>query len=307
MIEERDLALLIRDPQASALKLGNALQTQLKAWSDDEALFLLRSQAVGTQLAARLDLIAPELLLAVLRSGAGLAANTHSTLTAEWIANNPARWSRILSPDARDWRRVVMDLSGKDIDIATASARQDRETAQRCYDDMMAKAGADLAIGSWMEPRTIYSTDNYLSALVAGARRNHHLGLDLFARVLTPVYMPMRGTVVQTGIINARLDYGGFLVTRHEAISDVPLFALWGHISHESTRKWKVGDSVPEGTEFAQMGDFEENGWWLPHLHLQLSTLEFSDFRAMPGVGEADCAGLWAEVFPDPTPLVLGR
>lgn len=298
---------MIADPKVSVLKLGRALHTQLGAWSDDEALSLLCSQVVGTRLADRLDSIAPEMLLAVLRSGAELAASAHSTVVAEWIANNTARWSRILSPDAREWSRLVMQLSGKHLGIATASARQDRETAQRCYDDMMAEAGADLAIGTWMEQRAMYSTDNYLSALVAGARRDHHLGYDLFASALTSIYMPMPGTVVQKGIIDLRLDYGGFLVTRHETISDVPFFALWGHISHESTRKWKVGENVPEGTEFAQMGEFEENGWWLPHLHLQLSTLAFSDFRAMPGVGEAACAELWAEVFPDPAPLVLGK
>ncbi len=167
--------------------------------------------------------------------------------------------------------------------IALASARQDRETSQRLYDATMAKAGATLAIGTWMEHRTVYTTDNYLSALVPGTRRDHHLGYDLFAPALTPLYMPMPGTVVQAGIIDERLDYGGFLVTRHE-----------------------IEPGVPEHAELARMGDFEENGWWLPHLHLQLTTLEFSDFRKMPGVGEAACRSLWAEIFPDPSRLVLG-
>ena len=94
--------------------------------------------------------------------------------------------------------------------------------------------------------------------------------------------------------------------SRHEIEPSVPFFALWGHLSHESARRWSPGESVPEHAELARMGDFEENGWWLPHLHLQLTTLEFSDFRKMPGVGEAACRSLWAEIFPDPSRLVLG-
>ncbi len=301
-----ELAFLAADPDVSILNLGRALGARPGGWPGEDAPALLRAAAAGTPLAARLETIAPEMLLAVLRSGAGLPASMHSPVVAGWIAANRGRWRTILSPDASDWSRITVSLGGAQADIATASARQDRETSQRLYDAMMREAGADLAIGVWMEHRTVYSTDNYLSALVPGARRDRHLGYDLFAPALTPLYMPMPGEVVQAAIIDERLDYGGLLVTRHEIEPGVPLFALWGHLSHESARCWKVGDRVPEGAKIAVMGDFEENGWWLPHLHFQLSTLEFSDFRTMPGVGEAACADLWTEIFPDPAPLILG-
>lgn len=300
------LKALIADPNATIPEIGLSMSQQLKTWSDSEALALLDDLSAGTPLAGRLATIAPEMLMAVLRSGAGLPASPHSAAIAAWIAANPARWSKVLSPDAREWSRLVVSLGGAQSDIALASARQDRETSQRLYDATMAKAGATLAIGTWMEHRTVYSTDNYLSALVPCTRRDHHLGYDLFAPALTPLYMPMPGTVVQAGIIDERLDYGGFLVTRHEIEPGVAFFALWGHLSHESARRWTPGESVPEHAELARMGDFEENGWWLPHLHLQLTTLEFSDFRKMPGVGEAACGSLWAEIFPDPSRLVLG-
>lgn len=305
-MQTKDATLNVGMADGAIMTLGPVLAQRLGGWDDTAALEVLRDLASGTPLEARLKAVAPEMLLAVLRAGAGLAASTHSGAVAAWIAQNPARWSRILSPDARDWRRVTARLGSAHAEIAAASARQDRETAQRLYDAMMKKADAELAIGTWMEHRTVYSTDNYLSALVPGARRDHHLGFDLFAPALTPLYMPMDGTVVQAGIIDEPLDYGGFLVTRHEIGGDAAFFALWGHLSHESAHRWAIGETVAEGVELASMGDFEENGWWLPHLHLQLSTLEFADFRAMPGVGERDCSVLWAEIFPDPAPLVLG-
>jgi len=302
----KTLRALVADPNVSIPDIGLALSRQLETWSDREALALLDGLSVGTPLADRLATIAPEMLTAVLRSGAALPASPHSAAIAAWIAANPARWSKVLSPDAREWSRLVVSLGGAQSEIAFASARQDRETSQRLYDATMAKAGATLAIGTWMEHRTVYSTDNYLSVLVPGTRRDHHLGYDLFAPALTPLYMPMPGTVVQAGIIDERLDYGGFLVTRHEIGPSVAFFALWGHLSHDSARRWSPGDNVTEDAELARMGDFEENGWWLPHLHLQLSTLEFSDFRKMPGVGEAACRPLWTEIFPNPWHLVLG-
>lgn len=220
------LKALIADPKATIPDIGLALSQQLKTWSDPEALALLDGLSVGTPLADRLATIAPEMLMAVLRSGADLPASPHSAAIAAWIAANPARWSKVLSPDAREWSRLVVSLGGAQSDIALASARQDRETSQRLYDATMAKAGATLAIGTWMEHRTVYSTDNYLSALVPGTRRDHHLGYDLFAPALTPLYMPMPGTVVQAGIIDERLDYGGFLVTPRNRAERTILRAL---------------------------------------------------------------------------------
>lgn len=306
MTTAAELASLAADPDVSILELGRVMGELSVEWPDEEAQAKLRAAARGTPLAGRLETIAPEMLRAVLRSGAGLPASAHSAAAARWIAANGGRWRNILSPDATAWSRITVSLGRAQSEIALASAQQDRETAQRLYDAMMEEAGADLAVGVWMEHRMVYSTDNYLSALIPGARRDRHLGCDLFAPALTPLYMPMPGEVVQTAIIDERLDYGGLLVTRHEIEPGVPLFALWGHLSHESARRWKAGDDVPEGAEIAVMGDFEENGWWLPHLHFQLSTMEFSDFRAMPGVGEAACIDLWAEIFPDPAPLILG-
>ena len=286
--------------------LGRIVESQLESWSDEEALALLKDQAAGTALATRLERIAPELLLAILRHGADLAGNENSRAIQEWISASPGRWSHILSPDAKVQKRLVIALDGSQSAIAEASAREDRATAQRLYDEMMAKEGATLAVGSWMEQRTVYSSESYVSALVPGARRDHHLGCDLFCPALTPIFAPMDGEIVQAGVIDIRLDYGGFLVTRHDLPVGAPLYALWGHLTHASAQKWSVGDRISEGDELALMGDYEENGWWLPHVHLQLSTIAFADFRQMPGVGEASLRGLWTELFPDPTALVLG-
>ena len=294
------------EPGVDVPKIGQALLDHLGSWDDAAAMRLFHDAAEGTALKDRLANTAPEILLAVLRFGAGVSHASDCDSITKWIADNPGRWSNVLTPDAREWSRAVIDIGSAQSEIARASAMQDRATAQRLYNEMMAEAGATMAIGSWMEQRTIYSTAAYISALIPGARRDFHLGYDVFLPALTPLFMPMDGTIVEVGIIDQRLDYGGYIVTSHDT-GEKEFYALWGHLAHESPRRWTAGQTVSEGTEFALIGDFEENGWWLPHLHLQLSTVKFADFTKMPGVGEETCQMLWREMFPDPDNLILGR
>lgn len=300
------LSDMMTDPAVKVPDIGRALAQELGSWDDGAAMALFAKTVAGTPLEARLANTAPEILLAVLRAGAGLPVGENSARITGWIAQNKARWSKLLSPDAREWPAITVEVGGAQSEIALASAQQDREKAQTLYDTLMSDAEATLAIGPWMEHRIVYSTDAYISALIPGVRRDFHLGYDLFAPALTPLYMPMAGRIVDAGIIDQRLDYGGYIVTAHDIGDGVEFYALWGHLAHESPRRWNVGDVVAEGTELALMGDFEENGWWLPHLHLQLSTLPFTDFAGMPGVGEEALQDLWKEIFPDPHPLVMG-
>lgn len=293
-------------PDNSILSIGQELSRQFVTWDDEQALARFREQICGTLLEQRLASVAPELLGAILRAGAGLSASPQARAVGDWISENPGRWGNILHPHASQWPRTRVVFGGNHSEIAQASARQDREKAQQLYNALMRETKATLAVGDWMEHRSVYTTDNYKSLLIEGARRDHHLGCDFFAPALTSLFMPMVGEIVQAGIMDERLDYGGFIVTRHELTPQTRFFALWGHLSHASVRRWARGQTIAEGVQFAELGDFEENGWWLPHLHLQLSTLEFHDFCQMPGVGEGDHAKLWQEIFPDPTTLVLG-
>lgn len=292
-------------PSASFIEAGAALVDAMSEWDDTKAWKLVERHAIDPEIRSRFAQVSPQLMQAVLRHGAGLSANS-STRAIKWIEENKGRWKGILNPEANLWKRVDLSFGTAGGQIAEASARQDRETACALYNAFMARHDAKLAIGAWMEQRSVYATDNYLSLLLPGQRRDCHLGYDLFAPALTPLFAPAGGEIVQAGIINERLDYGGFLVTRHEVESKTSIWALWGHLSHESVRRWSKGDTVFEGKELARMGDFEENGWWLPHLHLQLSTIPFDDFRLMPGVGEYALRPIWRELFPNPQCLVLG-
>lgn len=208
-------------------------------------------------------------------------------------------------PGLQQARTGYVDLRSADSPVARASATMDRAGAVAAYAALQQQAGFSIGVGDWMEQRCVYQSENYRSARLDGVMRDCHLGLDLFAPAGTVLTLPQAAEVVVAEVRDERLDYGGMLVLRHASGAHPRFFSIWGHLSHRSARRWQPGDRIAAGTVFAELGDFEENGWWLPHLHLQLSLLELPDFADAPGVGEQVYAAVWRDIFPNPAPLLL--
>ena len=298
---------LLREKGSSLRALGPLLADEIDLSAPPQHMLArLAELTKETSLQARVERMDPVVARALLRQGAGLEPVPGGAALRNWIAANAGAWHGIIAPSVRDMPSVELELGGAVSDIAAASATQDRETSQRLYDAYMAAQGARLGIGTWHEYRTVYSTDNYISVFDPSVRRDHHLGLDLFCDAGTPLTLPMDGEVVDARIVDVRLDYGGVLVLEHAFGDDRKFWSLWGHLSFASARRWKPGDRIAAGTAFCEMGGFEENGWWLPHLHLQLSAEKYPDFTMMPGVGEGAFLDIWDVLFPDPTPLIFG-
>ena len=234
----------------------------------------------------------------------GLPAAPQAEALHAWVAENRASWSGLM-PGLDQARVGYVDLRSTDSAIAQASASLDRVAATQAYHEHQQQAQFEIGVGVWMEQRCVYQSDNYRSKRLSGAMRDCHLGLDLFAPAGTPLTLPLDAEVVVAEVRDMQLDYGGMLVLRHASGAHPRFFSIWGHLSHRSARRWQPGDRIAAGTVFAELGDFEENGWWLPHLHLQLSLLELPDFADAPGVGEQVYAAVWRDIFPNPAPLLL--
>ncbi|MBT6177597.1 MAG: peptidoglycan DD-metalloendopeptidase family protein [Deltaproteobacteria bacterium] len=134
-------------------------------------------------------------------------------------------------------------------------------------------------------------------------QRDVHVGVDLAGPVGEPVHAFYAGSIFKLGDNALRYDYGPTIITRHGWHEQV-VYALHGHLSRESLKKWSVGDTFEAGEVLAWLGCEEENGGWNSHLHFQLSLME-PDTHDLPGaVNRSDRA--WAlRAFPDPR-LVLG-
>ncbi len=240
---------------------------------------------------------------AIHRHQQGQRAVPHAPDFEAWVARNSGSWRGLMTHLAQA-RTGHIDFRSPDAPVAQASANMDREGATRAYGDLQRAAGFEVGVGDWMEQRCVYQSSNYASTRMPGAMRDCHLGLDLFAPAGTPLYLPLAGEVVVAEVRDMRLDYGGMLVLRHRGADHPTFYTIWGHLSHASAHRWQPGDHIAAGTAFAHLGDFPENGWWLPHLHLQLCLVDLPDFADAPGVGEQAFAEVWKDIFPNPAPLL---
>lgn len=130
--------------------------------------------------------------------------------------------------------------------------------------EILDQARAKVGYGGYREKRMLYRTSRHF-----GEDRNIHLGLDLWVSAGTPVFCPLSGTIHSLAFNDKPLDYGATIIVEHSLPSG-PLFSLYGHLSKSSIEGRRAGEAVAAGDILAYIGEKEENGGWVPHLHFQL-------------------------------------
>jgi len=151
----------------------------------------------------------------------------------------------------------------------------------------------EFDIGRYDEIRPgMYSTELF------GGSRFLHVGIDIGGPIGTPCMAFMDGEISHFGYNPAAGDYGNVVITKHE-ISEIPVWALYGHLNTASIEDKQVGQKVSAGEVIAWFGAFEENGGWEPHLHFQLSLVE-PETHDLPGVVAPEDRDYALEIYPDP-------
>lgn len=262
--------------------------------------YLLVSEKPAWALLERLARIDRQIATAILRNACGLEAAPGARRARVWLADNRRQLAPLMQPHPARQIKHVLDLCDPSDPLAQASAAQDHAAADHTYAELQAERGFALGLGPHGERRTVYTEPFFQSALIDGARRTIHLGLDIFAPAGAPVYTPLPAKVVAATINPAPQDYGGLLLLEHEPAPGVRFQTLWGHLDHASVLERRIGEELPAGALVARLGDYAENGGWLPHLHLQLITAPYDDASIIPGVGEEAFCDVWADLFPAP-------
>jgi 4-aminobutyrate aminotransferase-like enzyme/Ser/Thr protein kinase RdoA (MazF antagonist) len=231
----------------------------------------------------------------VFRNACGLEPVPGSSRISSWLARAPC--APVVATDPS--RTLVLDLSVGGPLIAGDPAANAEPALTARIARAVADAGADVAIGRYGEPRSLYS-----SALFAGSgsdeRRTIHLGVDIFAPPGTPVSSPFAGTVCLSTENTGPLDYGPVIVLRHETDAGDPFFTLYGHLTRESLAKGRAGQRIAAGVPFAAIGAADVNGGWTPHLHFQIVTDLLDMGSDFPGVCRATQRAVWQSLSPDP-------
>ena len=193
-----------------------------------------------------------------------------------------------------------------------------RQSERYSGDETKKGGGSDqYTIGRYNEPRpTLYSHGLFTTS--TSSPRYIHMGIDIGAPVLTPVYSFDSGTLIAQGALPSKGDYGHSMVIEYIWTREQPLkaltktisrgqsyWALYGHLSAESITRYEVGAPVERGEQVGAIGAAYENGGWPPHLHFQLSTVRpvHHDLPGAVSDGEHQRA---LDLYPDPR-QVLGR
>lgn len=158
-----------------------------------------------------------------------------------------------------------------------------------------------IIAGGYLEKRALYTSDIY-NAKNSSEKRNIHLGVDFWLPENTPIHSSFKGKIVCAMHQKEHKGYGGFVILKH-TFNEISFYTLYGHLSKKSCDNLLVGSVIEKGKLIGVLGDYEENGKWVTHLHFQvmLSLLDYkNDF---PGVVLESEIGYWKTICPNPNLL----
>ena len=165
------------------------------------------------------------------------------------------------------------------------------------------KYPTSLLANGYLEERAFYNTPNFKRTLHGVKEyRNIHLGTDFWLPESTAVHVPFDGTIVIAHDNNYHKDYGPLLVLKHET-ETAPFFTLYGHLSKESLVISPKGKNVKQGELLAYLGNEEENGHWVSHLHFQFITDLLNETENYNGVAFPSEIEKWKKLCPNPSVL----
>ena len=149
----------------------------------------------------------------------------------------------------------------------------DVEASTRDTFARMAAAGARVGIGRYDEPRAVYTTDEYAVPGNNGPEmRTVHIGVDIFMPAGTPLYAPLDGKVYALVNDAGDKEYGPLVILEHMVGEGFTFYTLYGHNSLDTLELLEPGQHVTKGQQIAIIGDYPENGNWVPHSHFQIIT-----------------------------------
>jgi len=161
----------------------------------------------------RLAVIPFGLAAATVRTACGREPAAHAGMVREFLQAGTASFAPVLGVDLRIEPSLVLDLSvgSPDVEGDPATAAEPMSTAR--IEAAMERAGVEVAIGRYDEPRHCYTTPAFAGGDGTLAEpRTIHLGLDLFAPAGTPVVAPLDGVVHAADQRALQQDYGGVLI-----------------------------------------------------------------------------------------------
>jgi murein DD-endopeptidase MepM/ murein hydrolase activator NlpD len=194
--------------------------------------------------------------------------------------------------------QLDLSVSNKDKDFQQVNSV---ESLQNYIDQILDAHDVSIGIGGYREKRNLYQRFDHFND--DEEPRCYHLGVDVWTKAGTPLYLPIKGEVVNQSIIDLDGDYGGLIIIKHDIQGEI-FHSLYGHLSHDSIGVFEIGQQLTKGTIIARLGDRLENGGWPPHLHFQIIK-DLGEYRDdYPGVCTVSEKDYFFKNCPDPNFLL---
>ncbi len=207
----------------------------------------------------------------------------------------------IIDQDPYPGRFAVLDLSAENSHLNQYDVTEPNQ-CQLYIDYILAKKGAQLAYGGYLEKRNLYDkspnfADNNLE------NRNIHLGIDVWAAAGTAVLTPVAGIVHSYADNKGLGNYGPTLILEHTT-EKLRFYTLYGHLSKASLTGLEPKKQFRKGEILAELGDPEENGHYAPHLHFQIILDLEGAIGDYPGVCNESALDHFKKNCPNPNLLL---
>lgn len=255
------------------------------ATPEDLAALLAASPAAVQERLAGID---QSLLRAVLRAGQGKEAIAGASVIC--AALKTAEIAPLMRPVPTRQNSIVLRADGSDPAMPAYS--------DPAFDSWFEATGASYGLGAYGEKRSVYASAQFADS-ASPERRTIHMGIDIFAPAMSPLYAPLPGVVRLVHYNADPLDYGHTLILEHE-VGSLPLFTLYGHLAGTLPSLLQPGDRVAAGAPIAHLGHWHENGGWAPHVHFQIMTDMLDQSTNFFGVAHESLWDVWQAICPDP-------
>ncbi len=193
-----------------------------------------------------------------------------------------------------DFCKIDLNANTSDLDL---KAIQTYEGLDHYIQSELKKHQAKVGIGGYLEKRVLYQqSDNFKSEV---ENRDIHLGVDWWCDAGTKIYAPLEGRVHSFQYNDLHLDYGATIILQHE-LEGFVFYTLYGHLNLASLQSLEKGMLIEKGSVFTAMGNRNENGGWVPHLHFQIIKDMMGREGDFPGVTSEKLLVEFSENCPDP-------
>ncbi|MCB7481355.1 peptidoglycan DD-metalloendopeptidase family protein [Christiangramia sediminis] len=195
---------------------------------------------------------------------------------------------------------AYIDLSENNPDLLKLEVASS-EAFSIFIDEYLRNRESKAAYGGYNELRTLYNRSQLFNN--TEANRNIHIGLDVWVPAFSEIISPLDGKI-HSYQDNANFgDYGPTIILEHQ-LNGRKFYTLYGHLSRKSLDNLKIGTEVKAGDRLAELGDFNENGDYAPHLHFQVMEEMHDKIGDYPGVVKKEDLDMYLKNCPDPNLLL---